>query len=725
MNKCTQCGAEFEGKFCPECGTKTQEETKICPKCKTQNSFKAKFCPNCGQAFEEKKLLTEPVKPTKVDKPKKENYNDKKQYKQHLKAYNNYKMQACAYKHDKRRYDKGKDGSTPAAVVWLDVNKLWLSIAVLALVAVIVISCVISSALSNIFRIGKVSRIELGFTQEQVRKILGEPYSDENSKDFQWVYFDDTYMSVIDKLNKNSEAQEKAILSDNESKLMSLLKEEEQLLKELESLEFKYIEVNFTIKSGANNEKTYIVSNVFFDPKHSADETKTDFKKELKSVKLSSDEINYYIDNTLEDKTVILKDSNGTASYTAEFKDGSWLRSGLYNEKTELNGESATISWTDKYSDYSLTGKAVKIGEVTANGVWKAVKTGSALIDDKIEPHNTSVISLTIPSSVTEIGEYGFSAFTNLKSITFHDNITKIGKYAFGGCESLEALKLPENLEEIGENAFSHCSAVKAVVIPDSVEELGNYAFNYCTALEEITLGANTHISNSLGEIFSGCNNLTALNVSENNKQFRSENNCIIRNYGSDIDEYLALGCKTSVIPNSVTIISPYAFYNCKGITQITLPDSVTKIRSNAFSGSGITGINLANIVELGSSAFEYCENLKTLTIPAAIEEIPNYLCNGCTSLEKVTIESGIAKIGHAAFNGCDKLNTVNIPASVVYFDNLVFGYCKNLKNINFGGTKAQWNAIEIGGSFNSEDWKWNYNTGNYKIICTDGEIKK
>lgn len=728
MYKCTKCGAEFEGNFCPVCGTKREDGTKICSRCKTVNDANAKFCLQCGNPLEEKPEPVEPVAPEKVEKPVKNDYADKELYKQDLKAYRAYRAKACAYKHDKRRYDKGK-GAAPAAIVWLDLNKLWICVAALALVAVITLSSVISSVLSNIFRIGKVSKIELGYTQEQVQKILGEPFKDEESLDNKWVYYDDSYMGVYDKIAKNGEAQEKALLSDNENKLMSLLKEEEKLLKELESLEFKYVEINFVLKTDENDKKIYTVSSVLFDTVHTADENKTDFKKALKSVKLSSGEVNYYVDNTLENGTVIVKDADGKSSYTAEFTDGSFYRAALYGEESKLNGESVTITWQDRFAEYSLSGKANKIGEVSADGVWKAITRGvSTTGNGKIEPHNDSLTSLTIPDSVTEIGEFGFAAFTKLKSVTFHDGITKLGECAFWGCESLENVKLPANLEIIDKEAFSECRALTSIIIPDSVQKLGETAFGYCRALSEVTLGANVHTwPCSLGQVFSRCGNLSKLSVSENNREYRSENNCIIlrEDYSSDIAGYVALGCKTSIIPDGIKGISGYAFYGCTGISEITLPDSVTYIGEHAFWFSGVTSINLDNITEMRSEAFANCEQLKSVTIPAAIGELPVYAFDGCSALETVIIENGITKLNHAAFNNCTKLKSVTIPASVVYFDNLVFGHCKNLKNINFGGTKAQWNAIETGGNFSGDDWKWNYNTGNYTVHCTDGDIKK
>ena len=90
-----------------------------------------------------------------------------------------------------------------------------------------------------------------------------------------------------------------------------------------------------------------------------------------------------------------------------------------------------------------------------------------------------------------------------------------------------------------------------------------------------------------------------------------------------------------------------------------------------------------------------------------------------CTSLTSVIIGNGVTSISGSAFSGCAKLTSITIPDSVTNIEYLAFSGCTSLTNITFQGTKAQWNKI------GKEESGWNYNTGNYTIHCTDGDIKK
>ena len=98
----------------------------------------------------------------------------------------------------------------------------------------------------------------------------------------------------------------------------------------------------------------------------------------------------------------------------------------------------------------------------------------------------------------------------------------------------------------------------------------------------------------------------------------------------------LIAGCQNTVIPNSVTIISGLAFQGCTGLTSITIPNSVTEIRDNAFEDSGLTSITMPNVITIYGDAFKNCLNLTSVFIPESIRGIGDNAFTGCRNLTDV-----------------------------------------------------------------------------------------
>ena len=146
----------------------------------------------------------------------------------------------------------------------------------------------------------------------------------------------------------------------------------------------------------------------------------------------------------------------------------------------------------------------------------------------------------------------------------------------FRSCSGLTSITLPESVTEIGQFAFEDCSGLTSITLPESVTEIGGFAFAECRTLTNITLPKSV-MKIGLGA-FSSCGNLESIKVDENNKVYDSRDNCnaIIEKSSSA----LIVGCKNTEVPSGVTQIGERAFDGCSGLTSITLPESVTEIRS-------------------------------------------------------------------------------------------------------------------------------------------------
>ena len=139
-----------------------------------------------------------------------------------------------------------------------------------------------------------------------------------------------------------------------------------------------------------------------------------------------------------------------------------------------------------------------------------------------------------------------------------------------------------------------------------------------------------------------------------------------------------------SGITYAVTGIGSDAFYDCPGLTSVTIPSSVTSIGSQAFDGcSGLTSVTIPNSVTgIGSRAFYNCRSLTSVTIPNSVTRIGELAFVGCSSLISVTIPNSVTSIGDQAFQSCSSLTSVTIDNGVTIIGNNMFSYCSSLTSI-------------------------------------------
>ena len=129
--------------------------------------------------------------------------------------------------------------------------------------------------------------------------------------------------------------------------------------------------------------------------------------------------------------------------------------------------------------------------------------------------HCKNLVSVSIPDTVTSIGDYAFWNCNSLTSITIPDGVTSIGEDAFRDCSSLTSITIPEGVTSIGYGAFDGCSSLTSITIPSSVTSIGRYAFSGCTVLTNITIPSSV---TSIGfAAFSGCTGLASVTFEDPN----------------------------------------------------------------------------------------------------------------------------------------------------------------------------------------------------------------
>ena len=301
-------------------------------------------------------------------------------------------------------------------------------------------------------------------------------------------------------------------------------------------------------------------------------------------------------------------------------------------------------------------------------------------IGDNAFSRCSGLTSITIPNSVTSIGDYAFSYCDGLTSVTIPNSVTSIGHATFSYCDGLTSVTIPNSVTSIGHQAFSACSGLTSITIPNSVTSIGSEAFSSCSGLTSVTIPSSV---TSIGEAaFSECSSLTSIVVDEGNLVYDSRDNCnaIIKTE----DNELIVGCRNTVIPNSVTSIGGWAFQRCTGLTSITIPNSVTSIGEYAFYRcEGLISITIPNsVASIGRHAFHRCSGLTSVTIPNSVTTTGEYAFQGCTGLTSITIPNNVTCIDDGTFSNCSGLTSVTIPNTVTRIGSSAFDGCSSLTSI-------------------------------------------
>ncbi len=304
--------------------------------------------------------------------------------------------------------------------------------------------------------------------------------------------------------------------------------------------------------------------------------------------------------------------------------------------------------------------------------------------------------SLTIPNSVTSIGQSAFSGCSGFTgSLTIGNSVTIINAYAFSGCRGFTGiLTIPNSVTKIYNRAFQNCTGFTgSLVIPNSVTWLSG--FNGCTGFTGSLVIPNS-VDTIGGYAFQGCTGFTGsltLGNSVNRIGLYAFQDCTgflgvlnIPNSVTSIGQHAFEGCSgfmgSLTIPNSVTLIEEEAFSYCRGFTgSLTIGNSVTTIGSSAFNYCSFTGsLTIGNsVTTIGGSAFSRCYGFTgSLTIPNSVTTIGQYAFSGCSGFTgSLTIGNSVTTIGGAAFEGCSGFTgSLTIPNSVTTIGGSAFSGC-------------------------------------------------
>lgn len=309
------------------------------------------------------------------------------------------------------------------------------------------------------------------------------------------------------------------------------------------------------------------------------------------------------------------------------------------------NEYSDTIAIPEKVEYNGTEYKVTSIGASAFSGCYKKERSEVAaeevmlIIGEIVEDGNI------YDESTNRKNHEDYEA-NGLKYVSIPNSVTKIGDEAFFQCKNLTNVLLPDSIKQIGREAFSLCSSLNKVTIPKGVTSIKYKAFYNCGNLKSILMqGGITTIGR---EAFENCYNLTNI-----------------------------------TLPNSLTEIGYEAFRNCEKLVDISVPEGVKSIESRAFYRCvNLTNITLpSSLTEIEDETFSTCEKLTSITIPKGVKTIGKGAFCICRSLKNVLIPNSVTNIGDVSFYGCENLKNVSIPNSVTTIGALAFANC-NMNNI-------------------------------------------
>ena len=272
-------------------------------------------------------------------------------------------------------------------------------------------------------------------------------------------------------------------------------------------------------------------------------------------------------------------------------------------------------------------------------------------------------------------------------SISLPTSVTEIFDNAFADCSAITSVSLPSSLQTIGDNAFSNCSGITSFSLPASLQTIGNSAFAGCTAITTLHFGASLK---SIGnDVFPDSANFKSITVNSNNTYFSAQDGILYNKAKSWIIRCPGGYSGSYTMPDTVTTMRDRAFFNCDGLTSVSLSNNLEIVPESAFSDcDALTAVTFGEkITKIAVGAFRSCELLTCVTLPENLTAIESGAFRDCTGLAQISIGSKLNSLGNSAFSGCTALKQIALPETVTTLPKMAFYGCSALQTVTFGSS--------------------------------------
>lgn len=250
--------------------------------------------------------------------------------------------------------------------------------------------------------------------------------------------------------------------------------------------------------------------------------------------------------------------------------------------------------------------------------------------------------------------------------------------------DSIKNVVIEAGVTSIGKDAFVYCDNITSVTIPASVTSIGEGAFRLCNKLSTVNYGGTANKWNAIS-IGNDNDNLTGANINYAGITWTYNNGTLTISGTGDVDDY-----NNSSAP----------WYDHRyDTTKIVVSNGVTGIGEGAFCYfTELTSVSLpGSLKSIGAYAFRGCSSLKSVVIPDSVTSIGEGAFYRCTALTTATVSNSVSRISYGTFMSCENLISVTIPNSVKSIGEKAFYNCGSLTDVYYKGSTAQWNAVMVG----------------------------
>lgn len=348
---------------------------------------------------------------------------------------------------------------------------------------------------------------------------------------------------------------------------------------------------------------------------------------------------------------------------------------------------------------------------------------GFAVRGDTLLYYSGKESSVEVPEGIRYIAPGAFWSNVWVREVSLPGSLQRLGGDCFYGCLNLERVNIPENLALMGCNPFGGCPKLhlenrsphfrledgalydadgKRIIyceianprtffeIPQGVACIGKHCFYACENLERIAIPES--VVRMENNPFSGCPRLSLENRSP---RYVVEDGIIYNGYRSTLIACLnGVSVDRFVVPDSVTLISRNAFWNCRGVRGLVIGKNVDRIGYNPFASceNMLIESESPDFPCIGGIVYDRDgTEILCATDPAAgkefrvrdgITHIGRGAFSGCKSLERVDL-NGVTYLDKNAFANCRSLRDIRIPDGVTFIGEWAFGYCKSLERVS------------------------------------------